>query len=117
MTESEAPLSELWREALLKLSRSRVRPRLRAALVLYGQGEPARPTAFAFGYQDHRPITRGAREYGFDVLHRLSRDLRDYERLVAMLGIETPPELHAKRLALSVETALLVTPTAPARAR
>jgi len=58
-----------------------------------------------------------ARRLGFDVLHRLHRDLHDYERLVAALGIETPPQPRAKRLALSVETALVMTPSAPARAR
>ena len=46
----------------------------------------------------HAP--RAAREYGFEVLHRISRDLHDYERLVSALGIETPPQLRAKRLAL-----------------
>jgi hypothetical protein len=42
------------------------------------------------------------RRFRFDVVHRLHRDLREIERMVAALGIETPPQRCAKRLALEL---------------
>jgi hypothetical protein len=48
----------------MRLRRSRIRPRLNAG---------------------------AARRFRFDVLHRLHRDLREIERMLAALEIETPP--------------------------